>query len=221
MPVVCSASANALIAAKSVKPKGLLTAEQYTGDVKTSVSHSSSSHRKESGHLTLRGWRRHWLGCWDWWCPSVQPTREDWRHGLALKEISDSEWHFLPPHGSWSSTRQVQPLNAKSIHNHRVTDSAAWSHVVMVLPNLETCYQWHWEIFFPEKGASRFIFCFFSTPCLLQERPSDTRLTLYHVGFAQLKAQRALSKPYGKGLRISLKSTMYPQFSRQMEPILN
>jgi len=35
--VICSKSANAVIAAKPVKPKGLLMAEQYIGDFKTSV----------------------------------------------------------------------------------------------------------------------------------------------------------------------------------------
>lgn len=171
--MICPGSAHTVIAAESGKPKGLLRAEQCTGDfnlqeiwVIPPSTEIKSFHRKRSTCLKLRGWRRRWGA----WIADIHPfTREDWLHGLALKftcqwvTFSTIPVLLMPASGKW----QLQPLNTKSVHNYRGVNSAASSHIVMAFPNWGMCSakphcsQWHlhWWLF-RKKGASLSIFCF-------------------------------------------------------------
>lgn len=215
--MICPGSAHAIIAAEAGKPKGLLRAEQCTGDfnlqeiwVIPPCTEIKSFHRKRSICLKLRGWRRPW----DAWSAVTHPfIRKNWLHGLALKVISVSEWHSLPYHCSpdaskWKLTASTTKWKIKSIHNYRGVNSAAWSHIAMAFPNWEMCsakshcskWHLHWSLFL-KKGASLPSFCFVQHhlfPTLLQGRPSGTCLTLPRVGSDRPKADRALLKHMGE-----------------------
>lgn len=215
--MICPGSAHTVIAAESGKPKGLLRAEQCTGDfnlqeiwVIPPCTEIKSVSQKEEHLFEAQGLEKA-LGCLDRWHPSIH------QRGLTAGTCSEDntcQWVTLstipvllmPASGKW----QLQPLNTKSVHNYRGVNSAASSHIVMAFPNWgmcsakSHCSQWHlhWSLF-RKKGASLSIFCFVQYhlfPTLLQERPSGTCLTLPRVGSDQPKADKA----HGGGLCLCL-----------------
>lgn len=231
--MICPEVAHAVIAAESGKPKGLLRAQQCTGDfnlleiwVIPPCTEIKSFHRKRSIYLKLRGCRRHWGA----WIADIHPFTErtdcmdlPWRQYLSVNETSTITALLMPASENW----QLQPL--KSVHNYRGVNSAAWSHILMTFPNWEMCSAkiTLFSVTFAliiihgkkkKRSISLLFSVLFSTTCFLLCSKKDLQAPVSHclvwgltsqeqTGLFQATWERSVPLP--------------PCFSCQMELILN
>lgn len=206
-------------------------AEQHIGDFKTSVRFESFLLSLKSNLSTERK-----VAIWssgaggDTGMPGLMTSIHSvYQRGLAAWTCSEEDiWQRMAFYAMTdllmpaSENRQVQSLNIKSVHNYRVINSAAWSHIVMVFPNWEMCFAkphcsqwcWHW-LFFRKKVHLTLFSTLFSTTCFLPCSKKDLQTPVSHClvwGLTDQKHARLPPNHMGKVCAFALKAPRIPIF---------